>query len=105
MKSPDSENSRVCPSKMCFFCLINIICRRKGHDGPDEEQAGGHHHDAEEKKEGVIKGLAQSVDPKVVEFAASKLSAGFKKYKKRNKNEEKKEEEGSDKKDPHEDKK
>ena len=48
----------------------------------------------------LISGLAQSVDPKVVEFAASKLSAGFKKYKKRNKNEEKKEDEGSDKKDP-----
>ena len=44
-------------------------------------------------------GLAQAVDPQVVEFAASKLTDGYKKYTKNKKHKEKKKDEGNTKED------
>ena len=40
-------------------------------------------------------GLAQAVDPQVVEFAATKLSDGYQKYAKNKKHKEKKKDEGN----------
>ena len=108
---------------MCLICWITISCKKtRHHDGPGDQEVGGHHQDAEQQvyqvkdggddlKTGVIKGvkilmnraysweylfpgLAQAVEPKVVEMAANKLSDGYEKYK--NKKKKKKEEEKPD---------